>query len=106
MSPLKSISFLRKQQPIEFLNEDVEFKNCVVNPTDLAIDAAQIQYLIDLLPDGYRIVFVMYAIEGYKHYEIGKLLNISEGTSKSQLFKARKMLQQKILNLNTSSNEI
>ena len=46
----------------------------------------------------------MYAIEGYKHHEIAKTLNISEGTSKSQLFKARKMLQEKINKLNTMSN--
>ena len=49
------------------------------------------------------MVFVMYAIEGYKHYEIAELLNISEGTSKSQLFKARQMLQKKIKELNNSS---
>ncbi len=49
------------------------------------------------------MVFVMYAIEGYKHQEIASLLNINEGTSKSQLFKARKMLQQEIKKLNTSS---
>tara|TARA_R110001583_G_scaffold61843_7_gene182372 strand:+ start:1972 stop:2532 length:561 start_codon:yes stop_codon:yes gene_type:complete len=102
----ESISFLRKQQPIEFSREDIEFKNYVINSTDSAIDVAQIQHLIDLLPDGYRIVFVMYAIEGYKHHEIGKLLNISEGTSKSQLFKARRILQQKIIKLNKTSNGI
>ena len=45
----------------------------------------------------------MNAIEGYKHYEIAELLNISEGTSKSQLFKARKILQQKIKELNNNS---
>ena len=42
----------------------------------------------------------MYAIEGYKHREIAKILDISESTSKSQLFKARKVLQQKIKELN------
>ena len=45
----------------------------------------------------------MYAIEGYKHHEIADLLNITEGTSKSQLFKARKMLQEKIKKLNKVS---
>ena len=44
----------------------------------------------------------MYAIEGYKHQEIAKILDISESTSKSQLFKARKVLQQKIKELNTT----
>ena len=64
---------------------------------------AEIQQLIDKLPDGYRIVFVMYAIEGYKHTEISQELGISEGTSKSQLFKARQILQQEIIKLNQSS---
>ena len=49
------------------------------------------------------MVFVMYAIEGYKHHEIAELLNISDGTSKSQLFKARQMLQKKIKELNNIS---
>ncbi len=63
----------------------------------------EIQHLIDNLPEGYRMVFAMYAIEGYKHSEIAELLNISEGTSKSQLFKARKLLQQHIKTLNKTS---
>ncbi|MEM8908828.1 MAG: sigma-70 family RNA polymerase sigma factor [Bacteroidota bacterium] len=49
--------------------------------------------VIQQLPDGYRTVFNLYAIEGYHHKEIGQLLNISEGTSKSQLARARKVLK-------------
>ena len=49
------------------------------------------------LPDGYRLVFNLYIIEGYSHKEIGKMLKIGESTSRSQLTKARKMLQQKVL---------
>ena len=60
------------------------------------MNVEHIQLLIDGLPDGYRTVFVMFAIEGYKHIEIAKLLGISESTSKSQLFKARKILQEKL----------
>ncbi|HRH50959.1 MAG TPA: sigma-70 family RNA polymerase sigma factor [Panacibacter sp.] len=52
--------------------------------------------LISGLPDGYRIVFNLYAIEGYSHDEIAKLLRIKTATSRSQLAKARKMLQQQI----------
>ena len=100
----ESISFLRNQKNIEFPNEDIEFKNESVNNVYSEMDVAEIQYLIDALPDGYRMVFVMYAIEGYKHQEIATLLNISEGTSKSQLFKARKILQQKIIKLNKASD--
>ncbi|HEY8401286.1 MAG TPA: RNA polymerase sigma factor [Cytophagaceae bacterium] len=50
--------------------------------------------IIKLLPTGYKTVFTMYAIEGYTHKEIAAILNISEGTSKSQLFKARRFIQQ------------
>jgi RNA polymerase sigma factor (sigma-70 family) len=49
--------------------------------------------LVQRLPPGYRTVFNLYAIDGYNHEEIGKLLGISEGTSKSNLFKARQKLR-------------
>ena len=48
------------------------------------------------LPDGYRTVFSLYVIEGFTHAEIGDKLNISPGTSKSQLCKARRILKEKI----------
>ncbi|MCB0446573.1 MAG: sigma-70 family RNA polymerase sigma factor, partial [Gelidibacter sp.] len=73
------------------------------NNINTEIEVAQIQQLIDELPEGYKMVFVMYAIEGYKHNEIADILKISEGTSKSQLFKARQLLQQKINELNNTS---
>jgi len=53
---------------------------------------------IQELPDGYRTVFNLYVIEGYSHKDIGHLLNIGESTSRSQLVKARNLLQQKLLN--------
>ncbi|MBN8838391.1 MAG: sigma-70 family RNA polymerase sigma factor [Sphingobacteriia bacterium] len=55
--------------------------------------------LINALPDGYRIVFNLNVIEGYSHEEIAKELNIQPSTSRSQLVKARKMLQQQIVAL-------
>lgn len=56
--------------------------------------------LIQSLPNGYRNVFNLYVIDGYNHSEIAELLNISEGTSKSQLARARKTLKTKINDLN------
>ncbi len=53
--------------------------------------------LIQQLSPGYKMVFNMYAIEGYTHREIAQELNISEGTSKSQLARARQILQQKVI---------
>ena len=57
--------------------------------------------VINELPDGYRMVFNLYAIEGYKHQEIAKMLNIQESTSRSQLVKARRMLQKKLAKIQT-----
>lgn len=55
--------------------------------------------LINQLPDGYRLVFNLNVVEGYSHEEIAEMLNIQAGTSRSQLVKARKMLQHQILQL-------
>lgn len=55
--------------------------------------------MIKELPDGYRVVFNMYAIEGYDHREIAEELGFGESTSRSQLAKARRMLQKKIMEL-------
>lgn len=53
--------------------------------------------MISELPDGYRVVFNLYAIEGFSHREIADTLKIEESTSRSQLVKARKALQDKLL---------
>ncbi|MFM6925445.1 MAG: RNA polymerase sigma factor [Ferruginibacter sp.] len=55
--------------------------------------------LVNNLPDGYRLIFNLYVIEGYQHDEIAAMLNIQPGTSRSQLVKARNMLQKQILQL-------
>lgn len=59
----------------------------------------EILVLIQELPDGYRTVFNLFGIEGYSHREIATMLNISEGTSKSQFARARKQLQEKVIAL-------
>ena len=53
--------------------------------------------LVSALPDGYRAVFNLYAIDGYDHAEIAELVGCGESTSRSQLAKARRMLQDKIM---------
>jgi RNA polymerase sigma-70 factor (ECF subfamily) len=60
--------------------------------------------LIQTLPPGYRTVFNLYVIEGYTHNEIGKLLHISENTSKSQLFEARRTLRRLLGNREKTRN--
>jgi RNA polymerase sigma-70 factor (ECF subfamily) len=62
--------------------------------TDNMVLEGDIEQMLKILPDGARIVFNLYAIEGYKHAEIAKQLGISEGTSKSQLNYAREKLKK------------
>ncbi len=57
--------------------------------------------MIRQLPAGYRLVFNLYAIEGFSHKEIADQLNITEGTSKSQLSRARAVLKERILKMET-----
>ena len=94
------ISELRRKNPIVYSSDTLEIHDNFHDTISGEIAVNEIQQIIDELPEGYKMVFVMYAIEGYKHQEIAKILNISEGTSKSQLFKARLMLQDKIKRLN------
>lgn len=61
-----------------------------------AMDAKALMKMLESLPVGYRMVFNLFAVEGYSHKEIAELLNIDEGTSRSQLAKARKSLQDMI----------
>lgn len=92
----ESISFLRKRQFVVY-DTDVLENNQGQAVSDMSLtDVEHLQTLIDALPEGYKMVFVLYAVEGYKHQEIAEMLNISEGTSKSQLFKARKLLQENL----------
>ncbi len=55
--------------------------------------------VINELPEGYRLVFNLYAVEGFKHKEIAELLDIDENTSKTQLFRARRFLQEQLIKL-------
>jgi RNA polymerase sigma-70 factor (ECF subfamily) len=64
-----------------------------------------LMHLVQNLPDGYRMVFNLYAIEGYSHKEIAEQLGISEGGSKSQLSRARIYLQEKIRKLEVPTYE-
>ncbi len=97
------ISYLRVQKKVSFL-EDEFFTEDKFNNIESHFSVEDIQTLIDSLPDGYKMIFNLYAIEGYKHQEIAKMLDISEGTSKSQLSHARKMLREQINKLKNYEN--
>jgi len=93
-----ALRFLRKWKRLEFTESIGDYENYVVYDDDVfdALGAKELTSLIQKLPDGYRIVFNMYVIEGFKHKEIAESLNVSENTSKSQLLKAKKMLQHQL----------
>lgn len=91
----QAIDFLRSRRAIQFADiETVEVPTVTTDEPDF--DVELLQLLIDNLPEGYRTVLVMYAIEGYSHKEIAVLLGITENTSRSQLFKARKQLEEQL----------
>jgi len=90
----KKSSFQKEKIGLENRKEDS------AAPTILgALEEEDLLKLIAALPDGYRVVFNMYAIEGFSHKEIAAMLHIQESTSRSQLVKARKMLQTQIIKL-------
>jgi len=60
--------------------------------------ADELQKVLDMLPPGYKVIFNLYAIEGYKHKEISEMLNIDINTSKSQYSRARSFLRKKLEN--------
>ena len=101
----QSLQFLRKSKSMEVLreeeSEEVESENSTIFSTSFDYDV--LLGLVQKLPMVYRMVFNLYAIEGYGHAEISDLLKISEGASKSQLFKARAQLQTWVIRLENSS---
>lgn len=83
--------------------ESVEINTAIheSDSTDLisSMSADEILKLVQTLSPAYRTVFNLYVIDGYSHREIGEMLGVSEGTSKSNLAKARFKLQKMVLNL-------
>ncbi len=78
-----------------FVLEDLNDEN-VVPDIYSQLGAEELMDLIDNLPDGFREVFNLFAIEGYSHKEIGALLEITESTSRSQLTRARSLLKKQL----------
>lgn len=92
------IDYLRKKDPFKYTETIEEEKSPAVEEEeeDSIIAMDELQELIDGLPSGYKTVFIMYAVDGFKHGEIAQTLNISENTSKTQFRKARLMLQEEL----------
>jgi RNA polymerase sigma-70 factor (ECF subfamily) len=96
----ESLGFLRKNKNM-YVETDIEAAEREPNyeQLDSVLEAEDLMKLIEGLPTGYRVVFNLYAIDGYSHQEIGEQLGISENTSKSQLSRARVLLQKRLLEL-------
>ena len=94
------IDFIRANKN-QIIHQNTEDNNLSQNESayemeEFSID--DIQHLIDNLPDGYKMVFNLFAIEGYSHQEIAQQLQISENTSKTQYLRARAYLKNRIEN--------
>ena len=89
----------------DIVNEgNIEDVSLDINDEDLHLDF--LLKIIQELPDRYRLVFNLYVLDGYSHVEISELINISTGTSKSNLARARLILKEKIENYRASSKSL
>lgn len=92
-----ALEFLRKKN-VYF--EDIERGRGVADADDVEdfLHAKELVALLNQMPGGYRAVFNLYVVEGFSHAEISAMLGISEGTSKSQLSRAKQWLRDKLVN--------
>lgn len=91
----EALMYLRSKKMLEVGIDEVNESHNSFNQS-LDFESDELLNLIQSLPNGYRTVFNLYAIEGYNHNEIADMLGISEGTSKSQLSRARAILQEQL----------
>lgn len=85
----------KKQNPLLRLDDIDELAETIEDGSDPFV-CQELLKEVEKLPEGARLIFNLYAVEGYGHKEISEKLNISEGTSKSQLNRARKLLNEKL----------
>ncbi|HEX9651348.1 MAG TPA: sigma-70 family RNA polymerase sigma factor [Cyclobacteriaceae bacterium] len=94
----ESLTYLRKNK---FMHLEVDLETAEREPdynfVQNTFEADELIALVNLLPPGYKTVFNLFAIEGYSHKEIAEMMGINENTSKSQLSRARKHLQELLL---------
>lgn len=88
-----AINFIRKSKNILYTDVEVEEIGNVDQPWDEEeMEELNMEEIFSAMPDGYRLIFNLYVFEEKKHHEIAEILNISEGTSKSQLSKSKKWI--------------
>ncbi len=91
----EALQYSRKTKRIQYDLEDqpMEYDEHKLPDVISSMQAADLMKLIDQLPEGFRYVFYMYEVEGFKHKDIAEQLKITESTSRSQLTRAKKMLR-------------
>ncbi|MDR9399116.1 RNA polymerase sigma factor [Salibacter sp.] len=97
-----ALRYIDKEKRYRCSDEEVEslsIDKSVLNDAMQSLEHEELTKLVDNLPDGYRQIFSLYAIEGFTHKEIAEKFEISIGTSKSQLARARKLLKTKVIEL-------
>ncbi|MEL7002024.1 MAG: RNA polymerase sigma factor [Bacteroidota bacterium] len=102
----ESLTFIRRNKSM-YLEVDIEHADYEPDYSTLSnhLEAEDLLALVKQLPVGYRTVFNLYAIEGYSHKEIAGQLGVSENTSKSQLSRARALLQKQLMESERELNE-
>jgi len=89
----KKVDLVFPDQPLEPDTRDEE-----VDYSGIDMDVQRIYRAMGKLPDGYRVIFSLYALEGYDHGEISQIMNISESTSKSQYLRAKQKIKEILKN--------
>lgn len=90
------IKHFNKNKVLDFQNDFETLVEEEVEQVDPIYSKAQLKEALNALPEGYRAVFNMYAIDGMSHAEIAATLEISQGTSRSQFLRAKKALREKL----------
>lgn len=94
-----TLEYLRQTNALKLSSSIDEYEHNIEDIDVLIIDkisADDLMKCVRELPNGYRTVFNLYAIEGYSHQEIANILSISENTSRTQFMRARKLLQKNV----------
>ena len=93
--------YRKKGTFLEIISDNIP----VVEEVEMDDDGVSMDFLLKIiqeLPDRYRLVFNLYVVDGYSHKEIAKMLEITDGTSKSNLARAKMILKEKIQNYNAA----
>lgn len=106
----EAINLYRADKKFEFIEDERYFE--AEEEVEVSIDDSNqnikviLSEILDELPDGYRTVFTLYVLDNLKHHEIAEVLSISVNTSKTQLMKARKLIQLKLEAKNITRNTV